>query len=81
MITAQVKEAKVASALTGSRVTAPVRTILDAAEAGTAPEQIVLAVRQAAERGLLTASALQRAAQARDQRTRRMVDQALIEGG
>ena len=63
----------------GMRVTAPVRTILDAAEAGTAPEQIVLAVSQARERGLLTATDLHRAAQERDQRTRRLVDQALRE--
>jgi hypothetical protein len=56
-----------------------VRTILDAAEAGTAPEQIVLAVSQARERGVLTAAQLQRAAQERDQPTRRLVDQALCE--
>ncbi len=36
------------------RVTAPARSVIDAAEAGTAPEQIALAVRQALDRGLTT---------------------------
>ena len=42
----------------GIRVTDPVRSILDAAGAGTAPEQIVAAVRQALEEGLATRRSL-----------------------
>lgn len=42
----------------GIRVTDPVRSILDAAGAGTAPEQIEMAVRQALNRGLVTRRSL-----------------------
>jgi predicted transcriptional regulator of viral defense system len=42
----------------GIRVTEPVRSILDAAGAGTAPEQIEMAVRQALEDGLATRRSL-----------------------
>lgn len=42
----------------GIRVTDPVRSILDAAGAGTAPEQIEMAVRQALHRGLTTRRSL-----------------------
>jgi predicted transcriptional regulator of viral defense system len=42
----------------GIRVTAAARSILDAAGAGTAPEQIEMAVRQALEEGLVTRRAL-----------------------
>jgi predicted transcriptional regulator of viral defense system len=42
----------------GIRVTDPVRAILDAATAGTAPEQIEMAVRQALQRGLTTRRSL-----------------------
>ncbi len=38
----------------GIRVTDPVRSIIDAARAGTAPEQIEAAVREAIEQGLIT---------------------------
>lgn len=38
----------------GIRVTDPVRSILDAATSGTAPEQIEMAVRQALHEGLTT---------------------------
>ena len=38
----------------GIRVTDPVRSILDAASTGTAPEQIEMAVRQALHEGLTT---------------------------
>ena len=65
----------------GIRVTAPVRTILDVAEAGTAPEQVILATRQACERGLIVAAALCQAAQQRDRRIQQLVDQALREEG
>lgn len=42
----------------GIRVTDPVRSILDAATAGTAPEQIEMAVRQALNEGLTTRRSL-----------------------
>lgn len=42
----------------GIRVTDPVRSILDAAGTGTAPEQIELAVRQALDEGLTTRRSL-----------------------
>jgi hypothetical protein len=42
----------------GICVTDPVRSILDAAGAGTAPEQIVMAVRQALGRGIATRRSL-----------------------
>jgi predicted transcriptional regulator of viral defense system len=42
----------------GIRVTDPVRSILDAAAAGTAPDQIVMAVRQALHEGLTTRRSL-----------------------
>lgn len=42
----------------GIRLTDPVRSILDAAGAGTAPEQIELAVRQALNQGLTTPRSL-----------------------
>ena len=38
----------------GMRVTGPVRSILDAADAGAAPEQIRRAAREAVERGMTT---------------------------
>jgi len=37
----------------GLRLTSPTRTILDAAEAGTGPEQIEMAIEQTVERGLV----------------------------
>jgi predicted transcriptional regulator of viral defense system len=42
----------------GIRVTDPVRSILDAAGAGTAPEQIEMAARQALNEGLVTRRSL-----------------------
>jgi len=42
----------------GIRVTDPERSILDAASAGTAPEQIEMAVRQALHKGLTTRRSL-----------------------
>jgi predicted transcriptional regulator of viral defense system len=46
----------------GIRLTAPVRSIVDAAEAGTAPEQILAAVDHALDRGMATESKLVAAA-------------------
>lgn len=57
----------------GLPVTAPARTIVDAAAAGTGPEQIELAVRQAIERGLTTAEQLRQAAARRRYRNRRTI--------
>jgi predicted transcriptional regulator of viral defense system len=57
----------------GLPVTAPARTIVDAAAAGTGPEQIELAVRQAIARGLTTAVHLRAAAARRRYRNRRTV--------
>ncbi len=61
----------------GIRVTTLARTILDAAETGTAPEQIETAVAQAIDRGMATPEQLREAAAARPNRVRRLIDQAL----
>ena len=61
----------------GVRLTAPERSIVDAAEAGTAPEQILAAVDQALDRGMATESKLLAAARARGGRVERLVQQAL----
>ncbi len=63
----------------GIRVTGPVRSIVDSAEAGTAPEQIMAAVGQALDRGIATRSKLLGAARARGGRVERLVRQALEE--
>jgi predicted transcriptional regulator of viral defense system len=61
----------------GMRLTSPSRTILDAAEAGTAPEQIELAIRQAITRGLATKKQLSEGAKRRNGRVQRLVAGAL----
>lgn len=61
----------------GVRLTAAGRTILDAAEAGTAPEQVELAVRQAIGRGLATRRRLEADAGERSRRVRELVARAL----
>ena len=61
----------------GVPVTAPVRTILDAAAAGTAPEQIELAIRQAIGRGIATPDELRRGARRRGWRVAGLIDGAL----
>jgi predicted transcriptional regulator of viral defense system len=61
----------------GVRVTAPARTIADVAEAGTAPEQVVAAVRQAIDRGLTTRDKLRNAARGRGRRVERLIEHAL----
>ena|SRR5438093_4177297 len=65
----------------GLRVTSPERTILDAAEAGTAPEQVEMAVRQALDRGWLDAARLRAGAAARGQRVANLIDRGLRSGG
>ena len=61
----------------GIRMTAPGRTILDAAEAGTAPEQVEMAIQQALDRGLVTRKRLSEDAMKRSQRVQRLVAGAL----
>jgi predicted transcriptional regulator of viral defense system len=63
----------------GIRVTGPVRSIVDAAGTGTAPEQIISAIGQALERAIATQSKLLGAARARGGRVERLVRQALEE--
>lgn len=57
----------------GIRVTDPVRSILDAAGAGTAPEQIEMAVRQALHRGLTTRRSLLARADRRGGRVAKLI--------
>jgi predicted transcriptional regulator of viral defense system len=61
----------------GLRVTSPERTILDAAEASTQPEQIHMAISQALERGWLDAGAMRRKASARGRRVADLVARSL----
>jgi predicted transcriptional regulator of viral defense system len=62
----------------GMRVTAPLRSILDAAETGTAGEQIVMAVQQALQRGWVTEPELRVAAQTRGGRVEALVTRGLL---
>jgi predicted transcriptional regulator of viral defense system len=61
----------------GIRMTSPARTILDAAEAGTAPEQIVMAVAQALDRELLFEERLMEGVKERNGRVQRLIGRAL----
>jgi predicted transcriptional regulator of viral defense system len=61
----------------GVRLTAPARTIVDVAESGVAPEQIVRATRQAIDRRLTTPDRLRAAASARGRRVRDLIESAL----
>lgn len=61
----------------GIRLTAPIRSILDAAEAGTAPEQIEMAISQAIRRAAVVPSQLKDQAERRGQRVARLVRTAL----
>ncbi|MGD9890387.1 MAG: type IV toxin-antitoxin system AbiEi family antitoxin domain-containing protein [Dehalococcoidia bacterium] len=61
----------------GMVVTAATRTILDAAEAGTAPDQVELAVVQAVARGLATPDQLRQGATERGRRVAALVEGAL----
>jgi predicted transcriptional regulator of viral defense system len=63
----------------GIRVTSVPRTIVDAADAGTGPEQIELAIRQAIQRGLTTRGRLERASSDRSSRVRDLIDRSLAE--
>ncbi|MBI2858075.1 MAG: type IV toxin-antitoxin system AbiEi family antitoxin domain-containing protein [Chloroflexi bacterium] len=61
----------------GVTVTSAARSILDAAEAGTAPEQIELAVAQALERGLTTPQQLRHQAGERGRRLATLITRAI----
>jgi predicted transcriptional regulator of viral defense system len=61
----------------GIRLTAAARTILDTAEAGTAPEQVELALTQAIKRGLTTRQDLLAATEKRNQHVTQLILNAL----
>jgi predicted transcriptional regulator of viral defense system len=61
----------------GVPVTSPVRTILDASAAGTAPDQIELAIRQALQLGQLTSRQLLDQASKRSKRVSNLIRHAL----
>jgi predicted transcriptional regulator of viral defense system len=65
--------------LAGVPVTSPERSIVDSLEAGTQPEQIELAIRQALQRGLTTSRRLRAAAAGRPTRVRAFVDRLVAE--
>jgi hypothetical protein len=65
----------------GIRVTAPVRPILDAAGAGTAPEQIEMAVRQALNEGLATRRSLLARADRRGDRVAELIRRSAEQDG
>ncbi|MHB9004945.1 MAG: type IV toxin-antitoxin system AbiEi family antitoxin domain-containing protein [Coriobacteriia bacterium] len=62
----------------GMVITSATRTILDVAEAGTAPDQVELAVVQAVERGLAAPEQLRRDAATRSRRVAALVEAALL---
>ena len=61
----------------GIRVTSPARTIVDAAEFGTGPEQIEMAIDEAIRSGWTTRARVERAANDRARRVRHLVDQSI----
>ena len=63
----------------GVRVTGPERTIVDVAEVGVAPDQVVSAIQSALDRTLTTPSRLRDAARTRGSRVQRLVDAALTD--
>lgn len=63
----------------GIRLTGPARSIVDAAEASTAPEQIIAAIGQAFDRGIITEAKLLAAAKARGGRVERLIRQVMRE--
>ena len=63
----------------GMAVTSATRSILDAAEAGTAPEQIQKAITQAIDKGMATARQLKRDASERGRRVANLVEDILLE--
>jgi predicted transcriptional regulator of viral defense system len=65
----------------GVRLTAPARTIVDVAESGIAPDQVVRATREAVDRGLTTPDLIRKAAQPRGQRVESLIEAALSGNG
>lgn len=65
----------------GIRTTIPSRTILDAATAGTAPEQIEMAVREALDQGLVDVEQLEVEAARRSERVRDLIHGAIAHAG
>ncbi len=63
----------------GVRITAPSRTILDAAQAGTDPSAIIEAAGRSIEDRLVTANELRRAAAHRPNRVRKLIARAIDE--
>lgn len=61
----------------GIQVTSPARSIVDAAEAGTAPEHINIAVNQALDRGMATANQLLVAARRNGGRVVSIIERAI----
>lgn len=61
----------------GIRITSPARSIVDSADAGTGPEQIEMAIREALDRGITTPRRLNEAADGRNRRVRNLVAQAM----
>lgn len=61
----------------GVRLTTPARTIVDVAEGGAAPEQVIRATGQAIERGLTTPDRIRAAARSRGGRVRKLIETAL----
>jgi predicted transcriptional regulator of viral defense system len=62
--------------INGLPVTSPERSIADALEAGSQPEQIELAIRQALDRGLTTPGRLRSNVQGRPRRVRDLIERA-----
>jgi len=65
--------------IAGLPVTEPARSIVDALETGTQPEQIEMAIRQALGRGLTTARRLRGAAASRSERVHKFIERDLEE--
>jgi len=65
----------------GIRTTSPSRAILDAATAGTAPEQIEMAVGQALDQGLVDVERLKIEAAQRSERVRELIHGAIEQAG
>ncbi len=61
----------------GIRMTSPERTIVDAAETGTGPEQVEMAIAEALDAGTTTHRRVERAAANRSNRVQRLIAQSL----
>jgi predicted transcriptional regulator of viral defense system len=61
----------------GMRVTSVARTIADAADAGTQPEQIEMAIHEALQRGITTPARLRSASADRSRRVQALVERAI----